>query len=151
MVKNSEQEKDKKPHKKHLARFFVIGAVFVAYAVVFSIFFDSACIFKRITGIPCPSCGITRAHLAFFRLDFAGAVEMHPLFFYSFIAAGLGVLVHFKPAAAKTKAFNITVAVLILVFIAVYVARMILFFPDTAPMDKEEDSLFGIIASLFEN
>lgn len=38
------------------------------------------CIFIRFLGIPCPGCGMTRAMLAAFRLDWAAAFAYHPMF-----------------------------------------------------------------------
>jgi hypothetical protein len=37
------------------------------------------CLFKGMTGLPCPTCGSTRALAHLFALDFAGAVRMNPL------------------------------------------------------------------------
>ncbi len=56
-----------------------------------------SCIFKGISGIPCPTCGSTRSVVYLSQGDFAAAFAMNPLtslglvvvvsyFFYSFIA-----------------------------------------------------------------
>jgi len=37
------------------------------------------CLFHSITGLPCPTCGATRAVLALSHLDLAGAAAMNPL------------------------------------------------------------------------
>ncbi len=37
------------------------------------------CPFARLSGHPCPGCGMTRATLALLRLDWAEAVRWHPL------------------------------------------------------------------------
>jgi hypothetical protein len=37
------------------------------------------CSFKSLTGLPCPSCGTTRAAIALARLDVLGALERYPL------------------------------------------------------------------------
>jgi hypothetical protein len=36
------------------------------------------CLFKRITGIPCPSCGSTRSVLSILKGDFIGALLLNP-------------------------------------------------------------------------
>lgn len=38
------------------------------------------CVFRSITGIPCPGCGLSRAWLAVLRLDFGTAFCYHPMF-----------------------------------------------------------------------
>ena len=37
------------------------------------------CVFKNLTGLPCPTCGSTRAIGRLFALDLAGALAMNPL------------------------------------------------------------------------
>ena len=37
------------------------------------------CLFKTATGIPCPSCGMTRATLALVHGDWSTALALHPL------------------------------------------------------------------------
>lgn len=37
------------------------------------------CVFKGLTGLPCPTCGSTRAVGRLFALDLAGALAMNPL------------------------------------------------------------------------
>jgi hypothetical protein len=48
-----------------------------------------SCVFKGITGIPCPTCGSTRAAIFLSRGDVAAALTMNPLATLGFIAAVL--------------------------------------------------------------
>jgi len=51
-----------------------------------------SCTFRRLTGIPCPTCGTTRTALALLDLDLGAAIVVNPLAALSgvlFIAGGL--------------------------------------------------------------
>ncbi|MCD4700203.1 MAG: DUF2752 domain-containing protein, partial [Phycisphaerae bacterium] len=49
------------------------------------------CFFKRLTGIPCPTCGFSRGLLCILRGDIAGALWHNPLVF-SILAVFLAVM-----------------------------------------------------------
>ncbi len=55
----------------------VVGAAVAAAAIVY---FTPACLIYSTFGIPCPTCGMTRAWLAALHLDFKTAFSMHPMF-----------------------------------------------------------------------
>jgi hypothetical protein len=64
-----------------------LGAIFggiglLAAAAVWLLRLDriplTLCVFKGLTGLPCPTCGSTRVLGRLFALDFAGALAMNP-------------------------------------------------------------------------
>ena len=70
----------KERFKAFAKRDLPIFAVLAVYIFVCNYFGITLCPFKKITGLPCPACGTTRAWVAAFHLDFKAAFHYHPLF-----------------------------------------------------------------------
>ncbi len=98
------------------------------------------CIFRRVTGLPCPSCGMTRAYISLFKGDIANAFFMHPLFPLVPVIAVLLIVSRYKE-----KHFTKTYIAIGIAFLIVYIIRMIFLFPHTPPFDFEFSSLLGRI------
>ena len=58
----------------------LLGLAGFALLVVIWYSCDLPCVFRALTGIPCITCGMTRAWLCVFRLDLTGAFLLHPMF-----------------------------------------------------------------------
>lgn len=100
-----------------------IGALFVAWLALYLL--DIGCVFRLMTGIPCPGCGMTRAWLAALRLDFSAAFAYHPLFWVVPIAFALA-FVREEVASSKLKrGIDIAVIVLCVLVVAVWIVRLI--------------------------
>ena len=57
----------------------------------FWIWLELPCVFRQVTGLICPGCGMTRAWAAALQLDLAGAFWRHPMF-WSVPVLGLYIL-----------------------------------------------------------
>lgn len=99
----------------------------------------SICVIYNTTGLPCPSCGMTRAFLYLAKLDFVEAFHYHPLFpmvpllFFSYLKGNQKLLI-----------------TICLIFIVVWLIRMVLYFPDIEPLNYNNSSIFGIIINYFK-
>lgn len=93
------------------------------------------CGIRALTGFPCASCGMTRAYKALLAGDPGLAFRMHPLFW---LPPAIAVLCYFKRTLLTNKWFWIAVVTLV---VAVYIARMVLLFPDTEPMTYYEQNV----------
>ena len=121
-------------------KFYLIFMIIGGITLGVSLFTDvSLCIIYHITGIPCFSCGMGRAFRSL--PDIRPAFAYHPLFF----------VVPFIPllAVVNARVRNIASVVLIVLFIGVWIVRMVLLFPHTAPMEYNYNSLLEFIRSLF--
>ena len=104
----------------------VFWLAFAVLTALFSICYvrrhGFVCVIRGLTGIPCPSCGMTRAIASFLRLDFAAAFYFHPLFWSPplILASGL--------AAALTnrarKPFLVAFIMLLLAFFVCWLLRL---------------------------
>ena len=104
----------------------IIGVLALAALLVFVL--DIGCMFRSLTGFPCLGCGTTRACLAFLQGHVVDAFYYHPLFWLSTI---------------------------FLMYLTVYIVRMVLLFPDVPPMDYNYGAplyrVYQWLASLFAN
>ena len=71
---------DRAKLKKIILRNGILIVALLCIYTVFNLITHQGCPIRWILHIPCPFCGMTRAHLAAFRLDFATAFSYHPLF-----------------------------------------------------------------------
>lgn len=99
------------------------------------------CPVKLFTGFPCPGCGMTRALIMMF-YDIKGAFFMHPLF---------PAVILFMPALFMKRYrefllahYNYIADIMIFLFTAVYIWRMLVVFPD-APMEYNEKNLLKML------
>lgn len=100
-----------------------IGVLFVAWLALYLL--DIGCVFRLMTGIPCPGCGMTRAWLAALRLDFAAAFAYHPLFWMVPIAFVLAFVREETTSGKVKRGIDIVIAVLCVLVIAVWIVRLV--------------------------
>lgn len=112
---------------KEIALSFLVIGIFSS--IFYILFGGSICFFINFWGIPCPSCGITRAFINLLKLDLKSAFKYHPLFW----------LVLFIPFTWKTKKIFYGIFT---IFILFWIIRMYLYFPNIEPMIFNKDAFF---------
>lgn len=103
-----------------IALFVLAGWVFLLYKL------GIPCLVQKLTGIPCPGCGMTRAALCLLRFDISGALYYHPLVFS---LAALCALFLLRQRFSEKTVITAALATAAL-FIAVYFVRLFLI-PDS--------------------
>ena len=105
---------------KHLLIFAVLGV----YGLILSLT-GIGCPIRALTGVPCPACGMTRAILAFARLDFASYWYYNPAALI--IVFGILFGVHIRPLSKRFPKRIITVVLILCAaaIFAVYAVRLI--------------------------
>ena len=101
----------------------------------------TGCPIYRLTGIPCPGCGMTRALFRLLSLDFAGAWYYHPRVFV--IPPAILYLVHRKAwrLPGGRKAATVVAVVCAVALVAVYIVRGLT--PDTFVSNTIHTSVFA--------
>lgn len=113
---------------------FCVGVL----ALVVSFFTDaSLCLFYNITGIPCPACGMTRSYINLFQGNINQAFWNHPLFW---IIPLIPIILFIDQRKPKWKLADKVFIPTIILFIVVWIIRVILFFPDTPPMERNSQA-----------
>lgn len=108
------------------------------------VFLDIGCVFRNFTGIPCPGCGTTRACIYFLQGHIVDAFYYHPLFWLTVIILILMVLKDGNIFRSE-KLNHWFWGIILLMYVSVYLVRMFLLFPDTPPMElNEQATLFHI-------
>ena len=83
---------------------------------------DLTCAIRAVLKIPCPGCGLTRATLAVFSLDFSQAFAYHPLWFFVPL---IFLYILFDGNLFGKTIDRIIIGVLIIFFLFVWIMRLI--------------------------
>lgn len=100
----------------------------LALIVVLVWHFEPGCLVERFIGIPCPSCGMTRAMFAFLNGDFKASLQYNPMLL-SLPVLIIMFLFEDKLFHGKFRTISIiTLVIIVLGFLVNYIFKLILFF-----------------------
>jgi hypothetical protein len=114
----------------------ILGLVFIAFPV------PSPCPLRMLAGIPCATCGLTRAARLVLAGDVAGAFRIHPLWWLVLPSVGvLGAIELFGYVrtgelglVSKRRGFKTFARVAVALVVAVWIARFFGAFGGPAPV-----------------
>ena len=111
---------------------------FLLVIVIFVVFFMWQCPFERITGIPCPGCMMTTAAYYLLCLDFEKAFYFNPVIYLLVLMFFPLLYTYIK----DRKWFKRLLTLTLVIWMSIYVYRMIMVFPKY-PMAYVEDNLIA--------
>ena len=107
--------------KNCLIRFLALCLIITVLGLLVAI--DTPCLFRLLTGIICPTCGMSRAWTSALQLDFSAALAYHPLFWSVGVLAVVFLLDGLLPYPICRRIY---VAAL-LAWVVCYLLRLVLF------------------------
>lgn len=122
-----------------------LGAVVAAGGILWC--FDIHCLVKEWLGLPCPLCGTVRGIACLVQGNPVDALYWHPLFWLTPILMAWHLLPPVGFSREKNRNRWIWIGVTAL-YLGVYVMRMILLFPEAAPMDSNPN---GVLLQLWNS
>ncbi len=134
-----------------LAKKYWLGAVLsIISLIIIDIIFDSVCFSVILFGIPCPTCGITRATKLLITGHFRESYQMHPLLIL--VIFGFVCYPIIKKLLNNYRFFiKSYVIICIGIFVIFYIYRMKMFYPNMEPMVYRQDNyLHRIMVILHE-
>ena len=113
------------------------------------------CAWRAALGYPCPGCGLSHAGFYLFKGEFVESLRWHPLF----IPTVFTLVIESIPAGVwkfsdKCKKIIWWKLFLLFAFIALFVTRLILFFPqspDDGPMYYDKANYYYKISNMIES
>lgn len=131
---NEENDRGRVPR-----RYRDVALAVLAVVALYAVFYIAGigCPIKFLTGVSCFGCGMTRAVLAVLRLDFAAAFHYHPLWMVPTIWIGAYLLRQRFP-----KVYKAVTIIAIILFVAVYIVRMINGADDIVVFEPENGLFF---------
>ena len=106
--------------------------------------FVHVCPVVLITGYPCPGCGLTRAFIFFFTGHPLLAFNSNPTFFLWMALLAAAIYLRYLRGTSLAP-LKVPLIVICIITIAVYIFRMIFFFPGNAPMEYVPHNLINHI------
>ena len=105
---------------KHILYIFLL---FIIFLVLY--FLKIPCFFRFFTGIPCPSCGMTRAFSSLLKFNFRESFYYHPLLIPALFTAFIAIHKDVPQFKFNKKFCDIFTWTFIVIFFVVYFFRVI--------------------------
>jgi len=139
-------EKIKSAFRSAAAAWWVV-LIIVSYSVIAWLFTGTSCISASITGFPCPACGVSRAFFELMDGNFSASLHYHPLLIPGITISCAYFILWLTNEKMPRQTDKVLIPVIIII-ITVYMARIILMFPDEYPMVYNENAIFPRIIRL---
>lgn len=124
-----------------LAKKYGLGLLlFLVAQAILNAVYGAVCFSVILFGIPCPTCGITRASKLAITGHFKESFQMHPLLILVILGFVLYPIIK-KLLKNYLLFIKLYVIITLIIFVVYYIYRMRVYFPYTEPMLYRSDNL----------
>ena len=127
-------------------KIYTVISIILSVVVLTILYLIFGCPIKLLTGVSCAGCGMTRALFAALKGDFSKAFYYHPLFWC--VPLGFTIIVLRKKIPPKKM--SIIEGVAIVLFISVYVYRLLNPACDVVNVDISEGLIYKLLKKIIK-
>lgn len=122
----------------------IIGFILIGYIVLLKLT-GMTCLIKSTFGASCPGCGMTRACFSALTFNFKQAFYYHPLWIIMIPSI---VLLFYLWIKDKKRLFKLTIGIIIILFIIVYIIRLIFGDQQVVYIDFTKGYIYDLIQNI---
>ena len=122
----------------------IIGFILIGYIVLLKLT-GMTCLIKSTFGVSCPGCGMTRACFSALTFNFKQAFYYHPLWIIMIPSI---VLLFYLWIKDKKRLFKLTIGIIIILFIIVYIIRLIFGDQQVVYIDFTKGYIYDLIQNI---
>lgn len=122
----------------------IIGFILIGYIVLLKLT-GMTCLIKSTFGVSCLGCGMTRACFSALTFNFKQAFYYHPLWIIMIPSI---VLLFYLWIKDKKRLFKLTIGIIIILFIIVYIIRLIFGDQQVVYIDFTKGYIYDLIQNI---
>lgn len=113
---------------------------FLLFALIYMLYFaifhqgESNCLIKRMTGISCPLCGMTRSVYHLIQFDISTSIIYHP---FIIVMPIIGVVFLFRGYQVIDYIFysKFFWFIILVLYLGIYIVRISMYYPNVVPIE----------------
>lgn len=134
--------------KKDVSDWYIGILAVLTYIFVTKLVFGNICLMVITTGLPCPGCGLTRAAISVLTFRWSDAWNYNCVIFLIVLLIIYWFACRYL-FQCRCRGFVAGLVIIALCLIALYIYRMIHYYPEVPPMVYNENNILCFLRNIF--